>query len=193
MEFSDAEWATLDQCVKELEKSWPPAKRIASRTRRELVERIARGEIGVRFGEDTWSRDDLLVTVTKEYLNQGYIDAQIASAQKRGDTAAERAWTAQKKKLPRQPPDYSLITIDTLPVHIVAGLKLQIRDVVALEPANSTRQRAEPEEVLAFLMNYADGTKREGDCLAEAKRHFARRSIPHKRVWRVAFRNLPKK
>jgi hypothetical protein len=191
MEFSEVEWATLDQCVNELEKNWPPAKRIASRTRRELVERIARGEIGVRFGEDTWSRDDLLVTVTREYLNEDYIDAQIANAQKRGDTAVEKRWTAQKKKLPRHPPDYSLITIDSLPAHIVAELELRTRDVLSQDSANTMRQRAEPEEVLAFLISCADGTKREMDCLAEAKRHFALRSIPEKNVWRVAWGSLP--
>jgi hypothetical protein len=134
MKLSDVEWATLDQCATALEKL--PGALPANRIKQELIERIARGEIGIRFdGDDTWSRDDLLTVLTGDYLSEGsFVKSQISRARERGDTAAEQSWSAREKKLRPYTPDYSLITIDRLPQHIAAKLELRIRDVVAVRP-----------------------------------------------------------
>ena len=156
-------WATLDECAHALASM--PGSLPKDRIKRELVKRIAQGEIKIQFDADTWSRDDLLTIVTGEYVNEAYVSEQIDLARKHGNAEAVKTWRAKKKTLPRYTPDYSFITIDRLPAHIIAGLELWTRDVQNLRPDRSSIGKRGPKrkyDADAFEAAALDLLKRNG-------------------------------
>jgi hypothetical protein len=138
MKLSDVEWASLKDCAHSLASE--PGALSEDSIKRWLMTRIAQGEIAIRYNGDPWEPEDLLTAVTGEYVNERYYNQCIDYARKNKDYEAERMWRAQKKSLSPDPPDFSPLTLDALPSHIVTGLELSTRDVLTKSTSKKGRR-----------------------------------------------------
>jgi hypothetical protein len=110
--LSDKVWATLAECAYSLSRK--PGTLPENSIKRELVTRIARGEIAIQFDGVHWTRDDLLATITGVSVTEQQANDRLIDAKESGDDGQIARWTAIKEATT----DYSRLTFDTLPTHI---------------------------------------------------------------------------
>jgi hypothetical protein len=115
MKLPDKEWATLSECAYSISNH--PGALPAESIKRELVARIARGEVAIRFDGELWTRDHLLTAVTGQYVTEEFCDQSAMHASELGDHVTAYRW--HERKAGGFPPrDYSALTFDALPDHI---------------------------------------------------------------------------